>query len=289
MQLYQDFNFSKLNSPDFKEDSVREELIVPLLRELGYSASGPNKITRSKSLIHPSVSIGSKKHKIYIIPDYLLEAGGKFQWVLDAKAPSEDIRQGENVEQVYSYAIHKDIRVNLYALCNGNEFTVFHISELSPLLQFNLRDIEKHWDNLYRLVSPVALTNPKILNYKSDFGIHLLKMGFRPDSVFHFLSVPIFFIGRTEEDTFTMMPNIPFDETYYAISFDFDRDGLNQLINLAPDSHKELIVRDMRKFPFRCDMTKDPFYVNIEARLGDYLHEDKDDTYLPLWVINFTG
>lgn len=51
--LLADFNFSELESPDFKEDSVREELIKPILNALGYRSSGANKIIRSKALKHP--------------------------------------------------------------------------------------------------------------------------------------------------------------------------------------------------------------------------------------------
>ncbi|MGI8641002.1 MAG: hypothetical protein ACR2MG_13795 [Pyrinomonadaceae bacterium] len=41
--LFQSFDFTLLDSPDFKEDSVREELILPMLKTLGYSATGENK------------------------------------------------------------------------------------------------------------------------------------------------------------------------------------------------------------------------------------------------------
>jgi len=47
----EDFDFALLNSQDFKEDSVREEIIHPLLKALGYAASGPNRIIRSKGLV----------------------------------------------------------------------------------------------------------------------------------------------------------------------------------------------------------------------------------------------
>ncbi|OKH28673.1 hypothetical protein NIES2101_43580 [Calothrix sp. HK-06] len=61
-----------IDSPIFKEDSVREELITPLLHALGYKASGEFQILRSKSLVHPFVNIGVNKRKITITPDYLL-------------------------------------------------------------------------------------------------------------------------------------------------------------------------------------------------------------------------
>ena len=69
--LFRDFDFKLLDSLDFKEDSVREELITPLLHALGYQAHGEFQIIRSKSLLHPFVMIGSKNHKVNIVPDYL--------------------------------------------------------------------------------------------------------------------------------------------------------------------------------------------------------------------------
>ncbi|MBA3632553.1 MAG: hypothetical protein H0W58_07060 [Acidobacteria bacterium] len=104
--LYQSFDFLLLDSPDFKEDSVREELILPMLKELGYSAQGENKIHRSKSVSHPFVQTGSGRHKLTSIPDYLLEVSGKYAWVLDARVPNEDIKAGKNIEQTYFYAIY---------------------------------------------------------------------------------------------------------------------------------------------------------------------------------------
>lgn len=111
--MFEDFDFSLLDSPEFKEDSVREELILPIIR--------------SKTLEHPYVSIGSQPRKISIIPDYVFLSDDKPYWVLDAKSPSEKIRKSEHVEQAYSYAIHPEIRADLYALCNGKEFILYSI------------------------------------------------------------------------------------------------------------------------------------------------------------------
>ncbi len=54
-----DFDFSVLDDPEFKEDSVREEIVAPLVRALGYAPSGRYRVIRSRPLEHPYVSIGS--------------------------------------------------------------------------------------------------------------------------------------------------------------------------------------------------------------------------------------
>lgn len=156
LTYFQNFDFSKLSSPDFKEDSVREVLILPLLHSLGYSDDGLNPIIRSKTVSHPFIHVGSQKRPIQLIPDYILAVERKLAWVLDAKSPHESIQSERYVEQVYSYAIHPDIRVKTFALCNGKEFIAFHVDDRSPLLYLHLSELNRHWYTLYELLSPQA-------------------------------------------------------------------------------------------------------------------------------------
>lgn len=164
MNIYRNFDFDLLNSPDFKEDSVREEIIQPLLKELGYSASSENRIIRSKNLLHPVVSIGSRTRKITLVPDYLLQVHGRNAWVLDAKAPHEKINTGRNVEQVYSYAIHPKVRVKLYGLCNGKEIVIFDIEQEEPVLSVFLTDLHKRQHELVWLLAPQAFVNKPVVD-----------------------------------------------------------------------------------------------------------------------------
>jgi 16S rRNA G966 N2-methylase RsmD len=143
------FDLGALDDPDFKEDAVREEFTRPLLVRLGYASSGDSKIIRSKSLANPFVTIGTTKRPIRQVPDYLLSVGGKYRWTLDAKAPKETITSGKHIEQAYSYAIHPDIRVEYFALCNGRAFALFDIRQAAPLLHFPMRELEDNWRAIY--------------------------------------------------------------------------------------------------------------------------------------------
>lgn len=159
------FNFSRLNSPDFKEDSVREELILPLIQQLGYQ---PEQIIRSKALDHPFIKIGSKKRAIKIVPDYLFKVEESYAWVLDAKAPNEEIKHGDNVEQVYSYAMHPEVRTKFFALCNGRAFALYRLdSTAKPVLYFELPDIADYWEQLVTLLAPDAFQIAKPYTYES--------------------------------------------------------------------------------------------------------------------------
>jgi hypothetical protein len=163
MNLFKDFDFGQLDSPDFKEDSVREVLILPMLEALGYGAKGPNQIIRSRTLKHPFVKIGSTEREVRITPDYLMESQGRPFWVLDAKAPGQEIKSGTNPEQVYSYAIHPDIRATYYALCNGREFVVFQVNQKEPVLAFHLQDMESYWPKLVEFLGPSGLRETTLL------------------------------------------------------------------------------------------------------------------------------
>lgn len=153
----QDFDFSVLESSEFKEDSVREEIIHPILYALGYRPSGINRIIRSKGLEHPFLTTGSKQRPITLIPDYLLTVSGNFTFVLDAKAPTEEIKTGHNVQQVYSYAVHPEIRVTFFALCNGREFILFDVRQKEPVLYFQVSEITHFWDDLVKYLGPTIV------------------------------------------------------------------------------------------------------------------------------------
>lgn len=158
------FDFNSLNSPDFKEDSVRAVIILPILQQLGYRNS---QIVRSKSLEHPFITIGSKQRKIKLIPDYLLKVEDNYAWVLDAKAPTENIQSGTHVEQVFSYAIHPEVRTTYCALCNGREFIVFRQALEKPVIYFQLPEIEYYWDQLQHYLSPQAFHRGKQFVYET--------------------------------------------------------------------------------------------------------------------------
>jgi 16S rRNA G966 N2-methylase RsmD len=169
-----DFNNLSLNS-DFKEDSVREVLILPILKELGYTQ--PN-IVRSKTLEHPYLKIGSnKKLPIKLIPDYSLKVANNFAWVLDAKSPDQDINDSDNIEQVYSYSSHPEIRSTYFALCNGLYFSLYRRESTSePILYFSLDEIEHSWEKLSMFLSPSSFQVGKQIayeppvKYKSEFS-----------------------------------------------------------------------------------------------------------------------
>jgi type I site-specific restriction endonuclease len=134
--MFASFDSSAFHDLTFKEDAVREEVIAPIIRRAGYRPTGSLRVQRSKPLTHPFVMIGSKKHPVSITPDYTLFYNDQPQLILEAKKPSEEIINSMHVEQAYSYAIHPEVRCQIYALCNGRAWSFFHTSR-SALLRIH--------------------------------------------------------------------------------------------------------------------------------------------------------
>ena len=82
--IFGSLDFSTLkDNHEFKEDSVREVIIMPLLEHLGYKQEN---IVRSLSLRHPFLKIGSnKKRSIQLVPDYVLRIENSYAWVPNKK------------------------------------------------------------------------------------------------------------------------------------------------------------------------------------------------------------
>ena len=159
-KLFGDLDFNKIELEGFNEADVRAVIIDPLLKELGFSHES---IIREKALKSPVLKIGSQKR----VPDYVLKVENGFAWVLEAKTSNQKIINGDNVEQVYSYATHPEIRSNYFALCNGLEFACFRTTvPEEPVLYFRLCEIDSHWQALKNMLSPTCFQIGKSFTYE---------------------------------------------------------------------------------------------------------------------------
>jgi DNA modification methylase len=167
-QLFGDLDFTAIsNNPDFKEDSVREVIILPILYHLGYSQEN---IVRSKTLHDPFLKVGSnKKIAIKLVPDYCMKVENNFAWVLDAKSPGQRVTDSDHIAQVYSYSYHSEIRSTYFALCNGLEFVLYRVQATNePVLQFYIDEIEHYWDQLITFLSPNSFQIGKNITYDNN-------------------------------------------------------------------------------------------------------------------------
>jgi hypothetical protein len=248
-----------------------------------------NKIRRGIPLTHPFVHIGSTQRKINIVPDYILQTVNKKKWILDAKAPNENIIKSGNVEQAYSYAINPEVRCEIYVLCNGRQLSVFHISEIDPLLVIDVQDLENNWSKVEHVLGPLHMEKPNLKDFNPDFGLHLLKAGADQRTTLHFIPAWANSIAKISDDMYSFFSVLNFGDESYAGSFDFSKAKYNEFLLAVPEDRRQSIDDALKNAPFRLHFgsKEDSFGVAIEAKMGDDIITNENELYIPLEVIKF--
>jgi Type I restriction enzyme R protein N terminus (HSDR_N) len=249
--MYEDFDFSVLDSCEFKEDAVREELIAPLIRRLGYRASGPDRVQRSKTLVHPFVMIGSKRNQINIVPDYTLYVQDEPKVVIEAKGPQEQIVNSHHVEQAYSYAIHPEVRAGLYALCNGRELIVYSISQWNPVLRVNLLNVEQNWSLVEEALHPRFLLNPELKGFMPDYGLAMLKIGIRPGTLQLIVLHHLQSVMRAEDDLYVFNTTTSAGDIECLVTLDMTAVQYQELLSELPPEVAAPISAAMKRAPYQ--------------------------------------
>jgi hypothetical protein len=290
---YTDFDFRVVDDRDFREDSVREALIVPLLASLGFTESGPYRIIRSHPLTHPYVYIGTVKKGITIIPDYLLQRGGENAWILDAKGPKENINSGKHVEQAYSYAIHPDTRVQFYGLCNGRKLVVFHISQEEPVLDIPLQDVGSAWHVVVDLLGGrSAWPNGIAPGFSPDFGLAMVKAGFEADDdkkYFHIvMSVGLTCAFKIRDDIYSVSGHHGRKNEKFLATFDFGSEQYKLFLEQLDPDLREKVRTALTQQPYRFFfLPPDVAVMTIVGDLGDKTYTNNNENYRPFIAEEF--
>jgi hypothetical protein len=295
--LFRQFDFRLLDDPDFREDSVREALIAPLLSALGYTESPPYRIIRSRRLEHPYVYIGTAKRPVSIVPDYLLEKDGQCAWILDAKAPGEIIDSGKHVEQAYTYAIHKDVRVPLYGLCNGRKLVVFHVSQGPPVIDIPLQEIETIWPMIIDILGCRSAWPHGIHpGFRPDMGLALAKAGLTKDDdgkkLYHIItSVRLVSAARIEDGLYGINGIYGSEiDGEFMVTFDCGPETYPKfLAELAPDARERVRAALSRQpYDYIFPPSEAPL-MTLVGDIGDKVYTNNNESYQPFLAEEFIG
>ncbi|MDE7197207.1 MAG: type I restriction enzyme HsdR N-terminal domain-containing protein [Helicobacter sp.] len=161
-----DFDFGLLENENFKEDSVREFVVAPLLQSLGFVLKDDKNPSRLQMILskreRADFKIGSnKKIEADLMPDYALYVDSKIHCVLDAKAPRIDVaKDSEAYKQALSYAV--GFKAKFFALCNGYTFMLFRLEGQEVILELDLQnDLQEKWNLLRAYLGDEAISSLK--------------------------------------------------------------------------------------------------------------------------------
>ncbi|WMY75748.1 type I restriction enzyme HsdR N-terminal domain-containing protein [Buttiauxella selenatireducens] len=285
--MFDNFSESLFDDRNFKEDSVREVIIVPILRRLGYFPTGDQNITRSKHLKHPFIFAGTRKCSVSIIPDYTLNFRNNPVLVLDAKNPLEDLDSKEHIQQAYSYAIHPEIKTKHFALCNGRRLVVFSIDSALPLLDIPFSEFESRWDEIEKFLLPKYLLEPGLRNFTPDFGTKISRMGLEPGCEITMLSVRLGLFAMVEQNLYTATVNTDFAGADHCVSFDFNKENLFSLVAGFPSELKDQFLDALLRAPFKAGADLE-LEVDLNCQLGHPIQVEHE-SFVPLVIKQVYG
>jgi hypothetical protein len=140
------------------EQEVREVFITPLLQELGYESGTKYHINYE----FPSKAILSGKKPQSIKIDYVLSVGNEMKWILEAKRTQESVWDDKHINQAHNYAVFKTINIELYALCNGEEFALYASKDKKniPIFHFKRNELVSKWNEINATLSGKSFDTP---------------------------------------------------------------------------------------------------------------------------------
>lgn len=151
------YNFDSMGETD-----VREEVIAPLLRYLGYRSGTLNNIIREQHLSYPHLSLGRRKATDPPLrgkADYICDVSGLIKWVIEAKAPGE-VLDKLTEEQAWSYANHQEIRAVYFVITNGREFKLYQTnrgSKAEALFECTYEQMATKLTAIENILSPSSI------------------------------------------------------------------------------------------------------------------------------------
>lgn len=280
--MFTGINEDILRDPDFKEDSVRETVVAPILSKLGYLPSGKYKVIRSKTLKHPFIRVGTRNHPVTTIPDYTLFHEDKPIFVLDAKGPTEDVLHGNHIQQAYSYAIHPEIKCQEFGLCNGRQLVIFSVNQSDPILLLEFNEFESRWSDIEKHLSPRYLLNPALRKFSPDFGYKLSRLGVGRDTDLVMLGVRLNLFAKIDDSLVTATANTDFGDTPHCVSYDFPHSMMGKVVEGLPDPLGKMFCDSLNRAPFQAAAGL-VIELDITARLGAET-KVKDETFIPLLI-----
>jgi hypothetical protein len=270
------------DDPEFKEDSVRELIIVPIIAKLGYLPSGSVRVTRSKSLKHPFIRVGTRNHPVTTIPDYTFYVDDKPRFVLDAKSPFEDVLAEDHLQQAYSYAIHPEIRCSEFGLCNGRELAIFDTNHIEPLLHLKFKEFEPQWSEIEKHLGAKYLAEPFLRRFKPDFGKALKRMGIGQDTELVMLETRLNLFGRVNDQLMSASANCDFGAGEHCVSFDFPIGMLESIVSGLPNPLGALFCEALSRAPYQAAAGL-AIELDFAARLGEET-QGQSETFIPLII-----
>jgi hypothetical protein len=151
----------------------------------------------------------------------------------------------------------------------------------------NLETIDAEFEQLDKLLSPLTFTNPKLLNYKPDFGLYLKKLGITKHVSQYFYGMRLDYIAKLTDDLYSAVLDVQDDGRWFCLSLDFNRERLQEFSSVLPRNVAAQMEDSLSQRPFAFEFKEVAPPISMEARLSDIVHSNKDEDFCPLRIERF--
>ncbi|MCJ2043805.1 type I restriction enzyme HsdR N-terminal domain-containing protein [Methylobacterium sp. J-078] len=153
--------FASINVEGMNETDVRETIVRPFIHALGYAHNTVNNIRTEVTLRYEKAFLGrkspSKDPPLRGRADYICEVISHGRWVVEVKAPHEDLTLDIS-QQAHTYAAHPDVAALYYLVTNGKEFKVYRTSHPdAPALAWHLAATKEKFSTIRNIIGPAAI------------------------------------------------------------------------------------------------------------------------------------
>jgi hypothetical protein len=153
--------FESLDVSSMNETDVREAIVRPLIRALGYRHGAKANIRTEITLRYDRAYLGhkdaDKDPKLQGRADYVCEVIPYGRWIIEVKSPKHDLGL-EDAQQTHTYAAHPEIQARFYVVTNGREFKIYQTgAPFHPLLSWRLEETEQVYHAVSNILAPDAI------------------------------------------------------------------------------------------------------------------------------------
>jgi hypothetical protein len=108
------------------------------------------------------------------------------------------------------------------------------------------------------------------MSYKPDYGLYLLRSGISTEVVHYFSDFRLYSLTILGSDQYSTMVEIPHGGETYALSLDFNKDQLNQILKKANNDIVTVITSELERDPTTPRTIDFEGFVSfaVRARLG---------------------
>lgn len=185
---------------------------------------------------------------------------------------------------MYSYAIHRDVHVDWYAICNGREFALYHVADMSatPRLRFDLRDLTANWGAGRMRGDRFRLPTDGSRGEREEREGHLLQTEASEEEAVVLVELaPITDAPARPKESV----DVNVEGARYAISFDFESDVFAAFLALLDQTNARNLAEALAVEPTIVHVVGELGVLRLTCRLGA-LEETKREHIVPLKVLS---